>query len=109
MNRLLRGVFIGCVLAVVVASSAISLPNSKEERGYREAPAKDVAFTAPSRTPQLPANQQPSLDGPGAYLAQIYWKPFGVEVPSGFWTTLAGACLILPFGLTAWATTRKRA
>ena len=44
----------------------------------------------------------------GLSLAQVDWGSAVLDIPPGFGSIVAGACLILPFGYSAWATLRKR-
>ena len=113
MNRVVRGIFIGGILAAVVAGSGASLPFKKSERssGVELGTGQSVEVVATPAKPVSTDNQhrgEQALTGRLAYLAHLDWRPSTMEIPSEFWTLLAGICLVLPFGLTTWATLKKR-
>ncbi|HZR21167.1 MAG TPA: hypothetical protein VFE51_28050 [Verrucomicrobiae bacterium] len=104
MNRVVRGVLFGGLLAAFVAGA--SLPSARQDHRPAVTQSAESINTALST---LPAEaKQPLPPRPTAYFARLAFKPVPVEVPPGVLTLLAAACLVAPFGLTTWATLRRR-
>jgi hypothetical protein len=110
MSRVIRGVLLGSVLAAFVAGSAASLPYASEEEHSGIVPAVSQSAAAiHAGISAMPADKkQPLPPGPTAYFGRLAFKPLAVQIPPGFLTLLAGVCLVAPFGLTTWATLRRR-
>jgi hypothetical protein len=99
MNKMVGSVFIGAMLALFLVGSAASVPRGKNEQTDAHL-AKSTAADHDSSQPLLAGYRSP--------LAHIGRIPVSIRIPSGVGTVLAGACLLLPFGLSSWATLRKR-
>jgi hypothetical protein len=109
MNRVVRRVFFGGVLAAFVVGSAASLSYARQD--HRSLLGSLVPQSAKSFNTGIKASptnsQQPPRPRLIAYVARLSFKNT-VDVPFGFLTFLAGSCLVVPFGLTTWATLRRR-
>ena len=100
MKRLLRGVFLVSVGALLIVGSAATLPSVRMDDSAAPARIKNTTLDATR-------DRVPGGSVSGVYFARAEWKTLPVEIPGGFWTILAGACMILPFSFSAW-TLRKR-
>ena len=112
MRRIVVVSSLAVVLIPLLVASAAWLPSSTIEQEKGSVVIAPAPTASPTTAIQNKQNRQASLSpapvapAPKAELAQVDWKPFPTDIP-GLGTLLAGACLVLPFAFSMWATLRK--
>lgn len=109
MRRIVVVSSLAVVLIPLLLASAAWLPSSTGEQERSSvviAPAPTASPSTAIQNRQASLSPAPVAPAPKAELAQVDWKPFPTDIP-GLGTLLAGACLVLPFAFSMWATLRK--